>query len=207
MDDVTNGTAAALYSADHAGQNSPHQLRGTLLTFSDKQYFAGVGQYRTEVPIGTRFVALEARAGWRRWESGKVVEFIAEIDGRYPQRHQLGHDDPREWGPGPGGKLADPWQDAREVVLIREVDFSEYTLAIATGGGRAAIDHLRNSMANARVLRPDQFPIVELQWRPMQTSYGMKAKPDLKIVGWWRPETTSIAPPNDLNDAIPDLTK
>jgi len=36
-----------------------------------------------------------------------------------------------------------------------------------------------------------------LAWRQMQTSYGMKSKPDLKIVGWWRSETPSITPPDN----------
>ena len=63
-------------------------------------------------------------------------------------------------------------------------------------------------MQNANLLRPNQFPVIELAWRPMQTAFDTKAKPDLKIVGWWRPEATAIAPPdNDLNDPIPDLSK
>jgi len=186
-----------LYSSNDVGRNSPHQIKGTLLTFADRQYLAGVGQYRTEVPLGTRFIVLDTRAGWRRWEGGRIVEFVTEINGHYPQRHELGHTDQRAWGPGPGGKPADPWQDAREALLLREVDFSEYTLAIATGGGRAAIDSLARSMQNADLLRPGQFPVVELAWQPMHTAWGTKAKPDLRIVGWWQPQTPSIAPPDD----------
>jgi hypothetical protein len=199
MDDSTKttGTIVRLYSSNDVGRNSPHQIKGTLLTFADRQYLAGVGQYRTEVPLGTRFIVLDTRAGWRRWEGGRIVEFVTEINGHYPQRHELGHTDQRAWGPGPGGKPADPWQDAREALLLREVDFSEYTLAIATGGGRAAIDSLARSMQNADLLRPGQFPVVELAWQPMHTAWGTKAKPDLRIVGWWQPQTPSIAPPDD----------
>ena len=199
MDDSTTkgGTIVRLYSSTDVGRNSPHQIRGTLLTFADRQYLAGVGKFRTEVPLGQRFIVLETRAGWRRWEGGRIVEFVTEINGHYPQRAQLGHTDERAWGPGPGGKPADPWQDAREALLLREVDFSEYTLAIATGGGRAAIDSLARSMQNADLLRPGQFPVVELAWQPMHTAWGTKAKPDLRIVGWWQPQTPSIAPPDD----------
>jgi hypothetical protein len=210
MDDSTKttGTVVRLYSSNAVGRNSPHQIKGTLLTFADRQYLAGVGKFRTEIPLGTRFIVLETRAGWRRWEGGKIVEFVTEISGRYPMRHELGHTDERSWGPGPGGKPADPWQDAREALLLREVDFAEYTFATSSGGGRVAIDTLARSMQNANLLRPGQFPIVELAWRPMSTAFGTKAKPDLKIVGWWRPEQTTIAPPDDdLNDKIPDLTK
>jgi hypothetical protein len=202
-----SGVIVPLYTASSAVRNSPHSIRGTLLTFADRQYLAGVGKYRTEVPLGTRFIVLETNAGWRRWERGKIVEFVTEINGRYPMRHELGHTDERAWGPGPGGKPSDPWQDCREALLLREIDLAEYTFAIATGGGRVAVDALRNSMANARLLRPDQFPIIELEWRPMNTAFGTKSKPDLRIVGWWMPKQATLAPPADLSDAIPDLSK
>jgi hypothetical protein len=202
VDDSTktgSGTIVQLYTASSAVRNSPHAIRGTLLTFADRQYLAGVGQFKTEVPLGQRFIVLETRAGWRRWEGGRIVEFVSEVHSHYPQRHELGHTDERSWGPGPGGKPADPWQDAREALLLREVDLVEYTFATSSGGGRVAIDTLRRSMQNANLLRPNQFPIVELAWLPMHTSYGTKSKPDFKIVGWWVPETTtSIAPPDAI---------
>jgi hypothetical protein len=80
---------------------------------------------------------------------------------------------------------------------MRETDYSGYTFCTATGGGRAAVDALRNSMANANLIRPGQMPIVELQWLPMHTDYGTKSKPDLRIVGWVRTEAPAIAPPED----------
>jgi hypothetical protein len=192
-----SGIVVPLYTSSNVVRTSPHTIRGTLLTFADRQYLAGVGKFRTEVPLSTRFIVVETRAGCRRWEGGRIVEFVTEINGHYPQRHELGHTDERAWAPGPGGKPADPWQDCREALLLREIDLTEFTFAIATGGGRAAVDDLRRSMQNANLLRPGQFPIIELQWRPMNTAFGTKAKPDLRIVGWWRPETPSIAPPDD----------
>jgi hypothetical protein len=204
----TGGTVVQLYTSDNAGRNSPRQLRGTLLVFSDKQFLAGSGTFRTEIPAGTRFVVVEVWAGFKRWSDKRIVETVTEIAGRYPLRCQLGHTDERAWGPGPGGKPADPWQDSREVVLMREVDLAEFTFCTSTGGGRAAVDALQRSVQNANSLKPGQMPVIELGWRPMHTSYGTKSKPDLRIVGWWgRPETTSIAPPDDLNDPIPDLSK
>jgi hypothetical protein len=151
---------------------------------------------------------MDVRAGHRRWENGQIVEFVTEINGRYPQRHELGYTDQRTWAPGPGGKPSDPWQDSREVVLMREVDLAEFTFCTSTGGGRAAVDALRRSMQNANLLKPGQMPVIELGWRPMNTAFGTKSKPDLRIVGWWRPEQATLAPPdNDLNDPIPDLSK
>jgi hypothetical protein len=193
----TGGTVVQLYTSDSAGKNSPRQLQGTLLTFVDKQFLGGTGKHRADIPFGTRFVVVEVWAGFKRWQDKRVVECIAEINGRYPQRCQLGHTDERAWAPGPGGKPSDPWQDSREVVLVREVDLAEYTFCTSTGGGRAAVDALRRSMQNANLLRPGQMPIIELQWRQMHTDYGAKSKPNFQIVGWWRPEAPSIAPPDD----------
>jgi hypothetical protein len=167
------------------------------MVFVDKQFFGGTGKHKTEIPAGTRFVVTEVWAGWKRWHDGKVVEFIAEINGHFPRRCELDHTDERAWAPGLGGRPSDPWTDSREVVLLREVDFSEYTFCTATGGGRAAVDALRRSMQNAQLLRPGQLPVIELAWRPMHTDYGTKSKPDFQIIGWWSAATPSIAPPVD----------
>jgi hypothetical protein len=32
---------------------------------------------------------LAIRAGWKRWEGGKVADFVMQVSGRYPQRHEL----------------------------------------------------------------------------------------------------------------------
>ena len=193
----TGGTVVQLYTSNDVATNSPPPLRGSLMVFVDGRYYAGTGKFRTEIALGARFVVPEVRAGWQRWQNAKVVEFVAEINGRYPARYQLSHTDEREWAPGPGGKPSDPWQDSREVVMVREIDFAEFTFCSSTVGGRSAVDALRNSMANARLLGSGQMPVIELAWRQMQTSYGMKSKPDLKIVGWWRSETPSITPPDN----------
>jgi hypothetical protein len=206
MDDSTktSGTVVSLYNPNASNLDSPtvddnaaRQIQGTLLTFSDKQYYAGTGKYREEVQLGTRMIVLAIRAGWKRWDGGKVVEFVTQLGGHYPQRHELNYNDEREWACGPGGGPSDPWQDSREVVLVREADYAEFTFCTSSGGGRSAVDALRDSMRSARLLRPGQSPIIELGWRPMNTRFGMKAKPSLTIVSWWRPESPSIAPPDN----------
>jgi hypothetical protein len=180
-----------------------------LLTFSDKTYYAGSGRFKEEVALRTRFIVEHVRACWKRWEDGRVADFVQQIDGRYPQRRELGFLDETAWPFGPGGKRADPWQDSREAALVREIDYAKFTFATSSGGGRNAVDALLNSMRSARMLRPNQWPIIELDWKPMSTKYGMKSRPVLKIVGWWRPDAgPAIAPPdNALNDPIPDLSR
>jgi hypothetical protein len=212
MDDSTKktgGTVVQLYTSNASGRDSPddaRQIQGTLLTFADKTYYAGAGRFKEEVQLGTRFVVVDVRAGWKRWDGGKVAQFVQQIAGHYPLRHELGFLDEAKWPRGPDGKSADLWQDSREVVLNNQDDYTGFTFCTSSGGGRSAVDALRDSIGSARLLRPGQWPIIELGWRPMNTRFGMKAKPILKIVGWWRPEPTNIAPTDDLNDKIPDLS-
>ena len=209
-----NTKIVSLYSLNHAGSTSPlddkgsHQLSGRLLTFSDKEFFVGSGLSRERVQLETRFIALRTTALWKRWLDKRVVEAVAEVDGRFPARDQLGFLDKREWPPGPGGAPADVWQDSREVQLLKETDYGEFVFCTATSGGRSCVDALARSMANARVLRPGQYPVVALAWEMMTTAYGTRSKPCLRVVDWWRPEAPGIAPAdNDLNDPIPDLSK
>jgi hypothetical protein len=204
MDDNTRtpGTVVRLFTPDDRGRTSPNdngirQLEGSLLTFSDKEFYVGSGRSKEKMPLGTRFIALETTALWKRWQDARIVETAVEVGGRYPTRAQLGHLDQSQWPDGPGGAPADVWQDSREVKLLRESDYSPFVFCSSSAGGRSAVDALRNSMANARVLRPGQYPIIELAWQSMNTRFGTKAKPDLHIVDWWRPEAPSIAPTDD----------
>ena len=199
-DTRTTGTIVRLFTPDDGGRTSPNnnrQLEGNLLTFSDKEFYVGSGRSKEKLALGTRMIALRAEAGWKRWEDGRVAEFVTEIGGRYPTRGQLGFLDQDLWPYGPGGTPADVWQDSREVTLLQESDYSQFVFCTSSGGGRTAVDALARSMANARRLRPGQYPIIELAWQSMNTRFGTKAKPNLKIVDWWRPETPSIAPPDD----------
>jgi hypothetical protein len=86
MDDSTKttGTIVRLYTSSNAVRNSPNPIQGTLLAFADRQYLEGVGKFRTEVPLGTRAIVMAIRAGWRRWEGGRIVEFVTESNGHYP---------------------------------------------------------------------------------------------------------------------------
>jgi hypothetical protein len=205
-DSNRNSTALTPYRADDDGWNSPivpsegggRQIQGTLLTFVDKQWFAGTGKFKEEVPIGTQLIAVAFRQGWKRWKDGVVVDFVTEIDGHYPRRNELGYLDEREWECGPDDKPGDPWQDSREIVLVDPKTFAEYTFCTATKGGRGEVDRLKGSVETARRFRPGKLPIVCLEWKRMSTDYGMKSKPFLRIVDWFPPDCA----PNDLNDKI-----
>lgn len=196
------GTALQAYTSVDDGWNSPidddtsgRQIQGTLIRFDDKQWYSG--KEKIVIPNGTRFIALAIKAGWKRWAKGKVVEFVAEIDGHYPQRHELGYDDAGAWECGPDDKPSDPFQNSREVLLIDPCTFAVYTFCIASGGGRSAVDDLKAAVRNARRLHPGVVPLVSLEWQVMRTRHGMGSKPYLNIVEWSAPGAEAIAIAHD----------
>jgi hypothetical protein len=214
MEDRDNSTAVQPYTPNDSGWNSPidddtsgRQIEGALLRFDNKQW--STGKEKTPIPNGTRLIAVGIKAGCKRWENGKVVEFVSQINGHYPKRDELGHDDPELWERGPDGEPSDPWQNSREVLLMDPHTCTALTFCTASAGGRSAVDDLKNAVRNARRLRPGVVPLISLESQAMPTRYGMKSKPYFKIVDWSTPgaEVTALAPPDDLNDKIPDLSK
>ena len=210
---TNSSTAVRVIPPSDGGWNSPidddtsgRQIEGALLRFDNGW---STGKEKTPIANGTRQVALGIKTGWKRWENGKVVEFVSEINGHYPKRDELGHDDQELWEPGPGGEPFDPWQNSREVLLMDPLTCVALTFCTASAGGRSAVDDLKNAVRNGRRLRPGVVPLISLESQAMPTRYGMKSKPYLKIVDWSVPgaEVTALAPPDDLNDKIPDLTK
>jgi hypothetical protein len=197
-----SGTAVTALSPVGDGWNSPidddgagRQIQGTLLRYDDKQWFAG--KEKTVIPNGTSLIALGIKAGWKRWENGSVVDFVTEIDGHYPKRHELGYDDESAWECGPDDKPADPLKNSREVLLIDPHTCAAYTFCTASVGGRSAVDDLKNAVRNARRVRPGVVPMISLEWQPMPTRFGMKSKPYFKIIDWSIPGAEVIAIAHD----------
>jgi hypothetical protein len=214
----TNGTGTAVqhYTPDNDGWTDPidpesgRQIQGELLTFNDKQFFAGSGKYKDELAIGTQLVAVGVKAGFKLWQDGACLKFVTEIDGRFPRRAELGHNDESLWKPGPDGKPDDPFQNSRELRLFNPATGEEYTFCTHTKGGCRAVDKLKSSFLNALGEHPGQRPVVSLQWKPMPTDYGMKSKPYFHIVGWYPPnvqkanvQKAAIARNSDMDDDIP----
>ena len=197
---ANTGTAMQAYTPVDDGWNSPvdddgvgRQIQGKLLRYDDKEWV--IGKERTLAPNGTRLIVLGIRSGWKRWATGKVVDFVTEIDGHYPKRHELGHDDESAWECGPDDQPTDPWQNSREALLIDAHTCAAYTFCTASAGGRSAIDDLKTAVRNARRVRPGVVPMIALEWQPMPTRYGMKSKPYFKIMEWSVPgaDVTAIA--------------
>jgi hypothetical protein len=169
-----------------------------------------------EIAEGTQLAALGMVACWVEWKDGKPVNFILPEPGRMlPSRETLGSNDETKWQLGPDGKPRDPLQNTRLVYLVDEETAEAFTFSTSSYGGRNAVADLGDQIARKRHACPGAVPIVELGSAPMQTKYGRKSKPVLKIVDWRFPadpkptlvEATAPSVPalsrGDIDDEIP----
>jgi hypothetical protein len=60
----------------------------------------------------------------------------------------------------------------------------DYTFVTDTYGGRKAVGDLKSQITNVRFAYPGAVPIVQLGSTMMPTSYGLKPRPEFKVVGW-----------------------
>lgn len=197
---------------DAASEASDRILRGKLLKFSDWRWTCG--KDGGALPEGTQLVAMGIARAWVMWEDGKPASYNVTPPGEpMPAREDLGFTEEAEWEKGPDGKPRDPLQNTRFVYLADPVTAEAFTYSTATMGGRGAVSELAEQVARMRYARPGAKPVVELCAEPMQTKFGKKSKPHLKVVRWVGGQPAEqrlvtnnpakIAPAGDMSDEIP----
>jgi hypothetical protein len=201
---------------DAAAEQEASTIRGTLLKFSDWNWFRGKESVKVEE--GTQLVALSTRAAWVKWQDGKPAEYKMKAAGKdLPERQELGDTDESKWPLGPDKQPKDPWQNTRFVYMIDPKTAEAFTYSTSSWGGRGAVMDLGAQITRVRMARAGAMPLVELQAQPHITKYGRKSKPFFKIIEWRGDDPAPSAPPapkqlsaltatiaeNALNDDIP----
>jgi hypothetical protein len=186
--------------SDAAGDAEARIFSGRpIIKYSDRQYM--IGADRDEVPLGTRKIFLSTVHYWQPWiwdeeagqaKPGKPV--IRKPGERLPERDELepAYDDQSQWRTF-NGQPQDPWQETR-AVLLEDPDTGEQCVFVTnSGGGRSAVMDLCSEIQRMRQASPSARPIIELRWANMDTKYGMKTKPQLRIAGWKTLDNVSVA--------------
>jgi hypothetical protein len=194
---------------DAAREAEERAIRGTLVTFADWKWTAGKDQ---ELPDGTQLVTLTTSRAWVKWWGGKPVEHRPVEPGkRMPDQEDMPDRDKSLWELGPDNKPRDPWANTRYVYMVNPATAEAYTFSTHSGGGRSAVSDLGDQIKRMRSAHPDAVPVVELRSRTMQTAYGKKSAPVLKIVAWRNggaagaiipPVRPRIEPPKTLHPAF-----
>jgi hypothetical protein len=189
-------------------------ITGALLKFLDGTWLeSGI-----KMPTSTKLLALSTHTIPQHWQGGRVVETIttkplpdpAELSARIPQ-----------WELGPDGTPRPPWVVTFVTYLLNPHTCEKFTFANSTIGARIASQTLADRVAWMRRLRGSSVvPEVELTSKPMKTRFGVKQRPEFKIIGWHLlgggnekapeqlalPGLTHVTPPSvkeDLNDSLP----
>ena len=178
---TTNNNQADGFSvAERAGSNL---LVGKTAKFTtDAKY--SVDKADT-LPDNTTLVAMDITTAWVKWQNGKPVEHRITQPGQvHPDRADLPDQDKTTWERGLNGEPSDPWRDTRYLRLIDPRTGQDYTFVTDTYGGRKAVGGLKSQTSNVRFAYPGAVPLVQLGSTMMKTAFGLKPRPEFKIVGW-----------------------
>ena len=121
------------------------------------------------------------------------------------------------------GEPVDRWRDTRYLRLIDPRTGQDYTFVTDTYGGRKAVGDLKSQITNVRFAQPGAVPIVQLGSTMMKTAFGLKPRPEFKVVGWRNKNSAAVQltdgspkkPPEDtpseieppFNDQIPSFNE
>jgi hypothetical protein len=133
----------------------------------------------------TTLVAMAVVTAWVCWKDGRLVEHRITQPGQYhPDREELGNLDEKAWEVGLNDKPSDPWRDTRYLHLMDPQTGADFTFVTDTFGGRRGIGDLKSQIANVRSSHPASVPILKLCSTPWKTKFGVKQRPEFKVVGW-----------------------
>jgi hypothetical protein len=155
---------------------------GKMIKFLDGRFIVD----KTEtLPADTTLVVVGAVTAWVNWVDGKPVEHrVTQPGQQHPDREELPDHDESLWPPGLNEEPSDPWRDTRYLHLIDPHTGADYTFVCDSYGGRRAVGELKSMIANVRQAHPNAVPMVQLCSVPMKTRFGMKQRPEFKVVGW-----------------------
>jgi hypothetical protein len=159
-----------------------------------------------------RLVAVSTESFVRRWKDKRVIDTITEKP--LPDLDQLNAAVPKsEWEIGLDGNPRKPYERAHRLDLLN-LDTGEHTTFVAASAGAAkAVSLLKDQVHWMRRMRgPNVVPQVTLSSAPFKTQFGMRKRPDFKVVGWFdlsggRPAAVQAQAPKALPPVAPTPVK
>ena len=204
------------YEEDTDDGYTPIETSDRMVVGNLIKYTSDNGWTESGLPVESnkKLAAVAVNKLLQRWQEERVVETIAQKP--LPDPDEMNAAIPQsEWEEGPDGKPRPPWQLARIVYLLDIETCEKLTFVSATIGAKIAVSALQDRVAWMRKLRgADVVPQVELSFKPMSTRFGMRKRPDFKIVGWLdlkagagaSPPALRQLPPTELNEVTPPTT-
>jgi hypothetical protein len=160
-----------------------------LLKFIKGKYYVGPKESRTEIPLGSQFIAHASQwtKCWIKFADGKVVQrHMGKVAEGYvpPEREELDDTDQGKWAIV-DGKPRDPWR-LDYILPMEEMEKGEVCVFTTPSiGGHIAVSDLCAAYAKRVKKGLRGPPVVQLGVADMPTKkYGMVPRPDFIIEGW-----------------------
>jgi hypothetical protein len=159
---------------------STRLIKGAILRWTETNGWMD----RDGLPPPEILLVLACTEALQRWKDKKVIEEItakplpdvANLNGAVPMK---------EWELGFNNTPKAPWVHQYVIYLIDPASAALFTYLNNTVGCRICFEHLRERVITMRTLRGARvMPMVKPTHRPMKTSFGMKHRPELEIIGW-----------------------
>jgi hypothetical protein len=156
-------------------------IKGTIARWTETNKWTD----RDGLPLPEVLLALACTEAVQHWKNKKQAEppittkplpDVTALNARVPQE---------TWEIGLNGQPKPPYTHVYVVYLIDPADGSIFTYLNNTVGARIAWEKLRERVITIRALRGVRcIPVVRLEQRPMRTGFGMKNRPEFKIIDW-----------------------
>jgi hypothetical protein len=165
---------------DQPGDQSGNTIIGLMEKFVDGDWTTG------GLPSDPkrRLVAVAVDTILQRWQEQRVIETIGEKP--LPNVDELNEaTDRNTWELDLNNNPRPPWQRAHIVYFLDLDNAERSTFVSATTGAAIAVSRLKDKTHWMRRMRGTNVVAqIELTWAPMQTRFGMRKRPDFKVVGW-----------------------
>jgi hypothetical protein len=161
---------------------SDRLIRGNLAGWNDQSKWHD----RDGLPLPSPMLVGGVNTALQRWQNQRPEIILAKplpdsdtLNGTIPQS---------EWELDLNGKPRPPWQLVFAIYLLNLTTGTIYTYLNGTVGARICYEALQESVCIMRALRGSKvLPLVNLEQRPMKTSYGPRSRPHLEIIDWRSP--------------------
>jgi hypothetical protein len=167
----------------HGSINNGGRLRrGISLNWTDAEHWTDRDKLSQPSPL----LAIGCKEALERWK-GRRAESIDTLP--LPDPDQLNAAIPiEEWEVGVDNKPRKPWAHVVAVYFVNAATGELYSYVAATVGAHIAFEALREAVIMMRMLRGAKcMPLVSLAEKPWRTSFGLRRRPDFRIVGWKTP--------------------
>ena len=180
---------------------SDDPVRGKAIRFVTDHYV--VGREKSALPSDHQYIVIELREGWRRLEAGSKPEWLMRQPGE-PKPEQP-HVPESEFVRDLSGQLVNPWRYLKWLYLVDATTGVISTLEVGSVGGLMSVAELGQQIAGMRQLKgAEALPVIELDVQAFKTKFGLKKRPELRVVGWKAANNESVPALANLSDEPDD---